>query len=347
MTGVVLALFTSLETSIYTTIALSFALLLVRLARTKGRFLGLTKVYRLRLEVVKETSTRSSDNPEEEQIISSHDGYLPIDRNDASNPNIEVKSPYPGVFIYRFTEGFNYINQGHHIETLQKHILRSTRPTKSDDGINPRDRLWNDPGPSAYVEGDDKLPIMRAVVLDCSAVNNMDISSIQGLIDIRNTLDRYAAPAMVEWHFAGITNRWTRRALATVGFGYHASRNPEELGRWSAAYTVAKSFAGATEEDRRHARELAAALQARDEETSTKHSSGSNDDEDSDEIKTNEMLDTISVVAKGESSGSRTVTPPKLETVYGINRPLFHLDLHDAVDQAVMEAKKKDVGREA
>lgn len=134
----VLALFTSLETSIYGTIALSFVLLLVRLARTKGRFLGRVHIYRITPSKVQDGQNEIYSSSENDANILSRDTFLPLDRNDSSNPNVEIESPYPGIFIYQFSEGFNYINQGQQMDCLLSHILKNTRRTNADDGINPK-----------------------------------------------------------------------------------------------------------------------------------------------------------------------------------------------------------------
>jgi sodium-independent sulfate anion transporter 11 len=159
--GVVLALFLSLETSIYATIALSFVLLLVRLARTKGRFLGRVHVYRVTADDIQDKPVDSdavSHNPEDDSIdvkpksdvktkLLSRDAFLPLDRKDSSNPKIEVDSPYPGVFIYRFSEGFNYINQAQHIDHLLSYILKNSKRTKADDGLKATVSPLNPPTP--------------------------------------------------------------------------------------------------------------------------------------------------------------------------------------------------------
>lgn len=67
----------------------------------------------------------------------------------------------------------------------------------------------------------------------------MDITSVQGLIDLRNSLDRHASPVIVDWHFAHVYNRWTRRALAVAGFGFPSADNVEGLGCWRGAVTLA------------------------------------------------------------------------------------------------------------
>ena len=102
-----------------------------------------------------------------------------------------------------------------------------------------QDRPWNDPGPrrGQPAEVRTHLPILRAVILDFSAVNNVDVSAVQNLVDVRNQLDRYASPATVGWHFANITSRWTRRALASAGFGYPKNNSPEL--NWKSIFSVA------------------------------------------------------------------------------------------------------------
>lgn len=156
--GVVLALFISLEVSIYATIGLSFAVLLIRIARTKGRFLGRVHVYRVTSDdTLDKKPVDSEETPGDAQVethsksdkvethfksdseeeMLSRDAFLPLDRKDSSNPDIKVESPYPGVFIYRFSEGFNYVNQAQHIDHMLSDVLKNTRRTKADDGIKP------------------------------------------------------------------------------------------------------------------------------------------------------------------------------------------------------------------
>lgn len=144
--GVMVGLFDSLENSIYTTIVLSFALLLVRMARPHGVFLGQIKVKRIvrsEEEEEKETSlgdggkTFSSDvsscSIEAEGIV--REVFLPMDKKDNSNPRIEVAMPYPGVFLYRFDEALNYINAARHIDHMLSYITAHTRRTTLDDHI--------------------------------------------------------------------------------------------------------------------------------------------------------------------------------------------------------------------
>lgn len=327
--GVVIAVFTDLEIAIYVTVGLSFAMLLIRMARNPGRFRGTVGVTR----VVRDQSTRDTPTSCSSSALTlqthaeeTRQVFLPYDVKDNRNPDVKVEPAYPGVFIYRFAENFNYINQAHHIDHLTTYIKTHTRPTSLNDGTRPADRLWCDPQPSKrLLEEQSDLPTLKAVVLDFSTVNIVDITSLQGLIELRSTLDRYAAPGLVEWHFAGVHNPWTRRALAYAGFGLPANNSLDELGNWCPAYTVATSFAGATEDEQRDLEQLRRELQNNDEEG---RKGGAN--------KPN--------IAHAEKSPNAfTATErPTMTPIYGTARPLFHIDLHDAVDAAVRDAKKQD-----
>ncbi|GKT85703.1 LOW QUALITY PROTEIN: sulfate permease 2 [Colletotrichum tofieldiae] len=324
-TGVFVSIFTSLEDGIYATVALSAALLLLRLARSKGRFLGPIRTYRHSDHAAApdhkdsdQTSISSSQTLSHGRTPSStrlpaHDVFLPLDRKDGTNPAVQVNELYPGVFIYRFTEGFNYLNQAQYVDRLIEHVTQSTRRTTTPHYDHPGDRPWNEALPPASAETDTgppatSKPLLRAIVLDCSAVNNMDSGAVEGLIDLRNQLDRWAAPEPVEWHLAGLHNRWTRRALSVSGFGCPTAGH---LKRWEPVFSLA---------------ELAGNPPV--------------------------LCDRQTVIA-----GTKTSLTPGLEegrfdskeseirhlaAVSGINRPFFHLDLPSAVENAVKSAVSKD-----
>jgi len=314
--GVLLAIFDSLETSIYVGIALAFVMLLVRLARTKGEFLGIARTRRVvstdndNANTKDKVSHSVSPQPSRNSCdpVSERDHFLPLSRRDASNPDIVVDTPYPGVFIYRFSEGYNYTNQALHMDVLTRCIMENTKRTSEEHFENPSDRLWNDPGPRATGEQDEKsLPLLRAVVLDFAAVNNMDITSIQGLVDFRNTLERHCAPDAPELHFANVHNRWTRRALAVSGFGYPSSQNDDALGSWQPTYTIA------------------AVLDQELRPESRKKSAEEAEDGD---------INTLTPNSRQARKG--------MASVWGVDRPFFHGDLWEAVDVAVRDAQVRD-----
>ncbi|CBX94081.1 hypothetical protein IAQ61_003953 [Plenodomus lingam] len=323
--GVVVAFFSSLETAIYVSVGLSFAMLLVRMAKSPGDFRGSVRVTR----ITPDSPPSTESNPETDSLHSCdsrtehaneqptyRNVYLPYQAQRTRNPKIRVEPAYPGVFIYRFNENFNYINQAYHIDHLTTYIQSHTRRTCFDDGIRASDRLWCETPPSKDdMERTSTQPLLRAVVLDFSTVNAIDVTSLNGLIDLRNTLDRYAAPAVVQWHFAGVHNRWTRRALAFAGFGAPAVDTDGSLGTWCPAYTVGTAVASATEEEQR---EVLAS------QTATTSKRGD-------------------VESNAEESKPWTLAEKEgYQPVYGVNRPFFHIDLHDAVEAAVQNAKAMD-----
>jgi len=335
--GVIVAIFESLELSIYVTIGLSAALLLIRLSRSKGRFMGRLKVYEITGDADEpfhgKLSSDESSVDEDAQagchrLQPCRTTFIPLDRKDGSNPAIEVESPHPGVFIYRFTEGFNYTNQAHHVEALQTHILANTRRTTEEQFAHKSDRLWCDPGPGKDAEAAKSRPILRAVILDCSAVNNIDITSVQGLIDLRNSFDRYAAPEIVDWHFANVYNRWARRTLAVAGFGFPSNESLEWLGRWKPAYTVAMLSSTHPDQD--------GAGQGM-----TNGAAGDTDLEHAKEQSEKTLQGQKTPEEKGPTMPDG-VPFSKLTTVHGVDRPFFHVDLGEAVDIAVRNARDKD-----
>ncbi|UNI13503.1 hypothetical protein JDV02_000243 [Purpureocillium takamizusanense] len=318
--GVLLAIFESLEASIYAGVVLSVAVLLFRIARKQGTFLGIAHVRRVRGE--------KDLGPDGKSSHQSHQVFLPLERRGPSNPNIKIDSPYPGVFVYRLSEGFNYTNQAYHVDTLTKYVMDRTRRMSPEEFERESDRLWNDPGPRTYDSESESLPYLRAMVFDFAAVNNVDVTSVQGLIDLRNTFDRHAAPDTVEWHFANVHNRWTRRALAAAGFGYPTSRNLEAIRNWHPVYSIAST------------------LTERDWPVFGRNTWITELDQDEERTagaRTPESLSCASTT-QGTPTSPRPVQgfDGKQAAVSGVDRPFFHVDLRDAVESAVRDARSKD-----
>ncbi|KAI1910399.1 hypothetical protein LOZ53_006325 [Ophidiomyces ophidiicola] len=324
--GVLVTVFTQIENGIYVTIAASAAVLLFRTAKAKGNFLGKVNVYR----VTHDNLQRKGDGYElskDDPAWSVREAFIPMQHQDGSNPLIEARSPYPGIFVYRFSEGFNYPNQARYLDNLTAYIFQETRRTELQSYAKLGDRPWNDPGPrrGEQVNLNDARPILRAVVLDFSAVNNVDVTSVQGLIDIRNQLDRHASPEIVEWHFASINSRWTKRALAAAGFGYPSNSTPESVGHWRPIFSVAE-LSGAES----------------DSITTRKSKAASHGDEVGSEEQIYEY--------EGPDAGRKDTLqfPRKIGNVHGINRPFFHLDVQAAVESAISNIEmRKSISRAA
>ncbi|KAI1652612.1 sulfate permease [Daldinia decipiens] len=243
--GLLASIFSTLENGIYLTTALSACLILVRLLRSQGQFFG-----RVQVQQYPNSRTRSSvtvgapftwaDPP--------RDTFFRLDRKDASNPSIYVESPRPGVFIYRFPEGFNYVNQSQHMEFLLAYVTKETCRTTVLEYKNPGDRPWNE-CPSRPQETSDQpgsettKPTLKALVFDFSTVSNIDADAINGLIVLRKQLERWSSPETVQLHFASVDDRWVRRALAVAGFGYPRGRELEAPTPWNQVFSLAKKKA--------------------------------------------------------------------------------------------------------
>ncbi|EKG22083.1 sulfate anion transporter [Macrophomina phaseolina MS6] len=341
LAGVFVTVFSTIENGIYTTIATSAALLLFRLFKARGRFLGKVKVRSVEGEHLTgdEPKIRSVEDALKPRASNRDSGdstreiFLPIDHHDGSNPDVKLDSPAPGIFIYRFSEGYNYPNANHYLDYMVETIFKQTRRTNPNTYGKLGDRPWNDPGPrrgKAPVV-DESKPTLKAIILDFSSVNNVDITSVQHLIDVRNQLDRYAAPETVEWHFAYINNRWTKRALAAAGFGYPTPdlQTGESYARWKPIFSVAE-LGGSDSAANAAAADEAAEYRTRHDEENGIHGERSSSSEDGARDSLNKQP---SHVYHGE--------PQKRVLVHGVNRPLFHIDLTSALISAVQNVERR------
>ncbi|KAJ4315536.1 hypothetical protein N0V94_005909 [Neodidymelliopsis sp. IMI 364377] len=343
--GVFVTVFSSIENGIYTTVATSFALWAFRAFKARGRFLGRAKIHSVvgdhLLDPQDDKQERKGKPTEGEDSVRSV--FLPIDHHDGSNPQIELEDPYPGIFLYRFSEGFNYPNANHYLDDLVETIFQKTRRTNPASYARLGDRPWNDPGPRRGKEQDtnDDRPTLKAIILDFSSVNNVDLTSIQNLIDVRNQLDKYAAPDTVDWHFCNINNRWTKRALAAAGFGYYTPE-PDESGvhRWKPVFSVAEiggsqsAAAAAEAAENRHAQRAHSQVHAHDIEAAH------NSPESSETGSFNKQLELSKAYggAEGDVTGA---TAGRIAVVQGLNRPLFHVDVTAALNSALANAQRK------
>lgn len=121
-------------------------------------------------------------------------------------------------------------------------------------------------------------------------------------------LDKYTHPEVAEWHFANLSNRWTRRAFAAAGFGYPSRKQKDALGNWKPIFSVAVI-----------------------EEASDNPRSRVKDEESGN-------FDAIKAV-RSEAIAAQD----KMAVVHGVNRPFFHVDVAAAVESAVANATNRVV----
>lgn len=344
--GVLVTIFSSIENGIYTTIAMSAAIWVFRAFKAKGRFLGRAKIHSVigdhLLDPTEEEPKDSEYKPRAKPVeseVSVRDVFLPIDHHDGSNPLMQLEDPYPGIFVYRFSEGFNYPNANHYLDDLVATIFRKTRRTNPASYGRPGDRPWNDPGPrrGKDVDQSDARPTLKAIILDFSSVNNVDITSVQNLIDVRNQLDRYAAPDTIDWHFCNINNRWTKRALAAAGFGYYTPETEGNIQRWKPIFSVAEIGGSASAAAEAEARQNRHALKAA-------RSNSYDPEHGRPEIERRMSTESDSFDKQLQSSkayGTIGTNSAKVIVVQGLNRPLFHVDLTAALNSALANIQRK------
>lgn len=133
--GVFVTIFSNIENGIYTTIIASAALLLFRVVKAKGRFIGRVKIHSVVGDHIMDGASKPSapgqagslDRTNPEKGV--RNIFLPLEHNDGSNPEVEVEAPYPGIFMYKFSEGFNYPNANHYLDPMIATIFKQTRRT--------------------------------------------------------------------------------------------------------------------------------------------------------------------------------------------------------------------------
>ena len=334
--GVLVSIFDSIEDGLYATVCISAAILFYRILKARGHFLGKVRVHSVigdhviadnHKQVVGDYGTlgTTADNN-----LVPRNLWLPFSREDGSNPEVDIENIYPGVFIYRLTEGLNYPNAAHSLDYLTYFIYSHTRRTTTETFEAKGDRPWNAPGPSrspkARAGPEAHLPTLKAIILDFSSVNHIDVTSVQRLIDVRTQLDKYAAPAIVDWHFACINTRWTKRGLISGGFGLPTPSSDGLFRRGRSIFSVAeiggKNSAAAAAEDEANVALISRI--SRDEEEAmdyeSRYSQASTDDQPRASIESVEKTD------KSRRRGA---------AVDHLDPPLFHVDLTSAAQSAI------------
>ncbi|CAF1072294.1 unnamed protein product [Didymodactylos carnosus] len=207
--GVIVTIFSNIENGIYASILTSAVLLLYRIAKAQGQFLGRIRIYQIKL---------TSDN----NVRSTRRNiYIPLNHCDGTNPMINPVSPGNGIFIYRIYESFLYPNAANYMEKMVEQIFRETRGGKTIPYSNLGEQPWNlqtGRHPEKEHHPDDNRPRLHAIILDFTGVPHIDITALQNLVDIHRQLDNYA-DWKVSWHFVGLSNSWIKRALISHGFG--------------------------------------------------------------------------------------------------------------------------------
>ncbi|KAJ5812984.1 sulfate anion transporter [Penicillium robsamsonii] len=305
--GVIVIIFSTIEIENYCTVGVSLAALLFRLAKARVQFLGYVQVH----SVVGDHILNGDPSTElEYDIDRSREVYLPTEHEGGTNPQISIHQPAPGIFIYRASEGFNYPNANHYTDHLV--ATSSKKPgvqTRKHGKQQVTDPAWNDPNPTraerkilmAEEAPTSPLPTLRAIILDFAAVNNVDVTSVQNLIDVRNQLDRWASPDSMD-----------KRALAAAGLGLPAASDGSGPRLQRLIFNVAEILDGSLPGSEAQSRVIG--------------------------LKEDWSKDVEATKVNTRRRSSRSGVGTGMAVVNGMNRPFFHVDLTSALESAVADA---------
>ena len=104
---------------------------------------------------------------------------------------------------------------------IQDHFISSSSPPQTKEECSGNDRRSLADSGEIKPEG----PELLAIVLDCSAINHMDSTGLQTLLDLKLAINRFAGYE-VECHFANIGHPAIRNAFVAGGLGSQAGRGP-------------------------------------------------------------------------------------------------------------------------
>lgn len=251
--AVLVTFFTSVEYGIYVSVGLSIVVMLLRIARPRYAVLGRIPVQPSTTyynpedpynekghafvdngsgDNTEATTTQSFDNNTPEELKQ----YIYVKQDHQTLSHL-VEAPPEGVVIFRFDESLTYPNAGFISDKIMHYIqdnFHSGTPPPTSKG----ERAWNDRRPLAKKPTDNdennttqnedtsqQYPNIHAIVLDCSAINHLDSTGVQTLLDLKLSVNRFAGYE-VEWHFASLGSPAIRNALITGGFGSQAGRGP-------------------------------------------------------------------------------------------------------------------------
>ncbi|KAI7907534.1 sulfate transporter family-domain-containing protein [Cokeromyces recurvatus] len=246
--AVAITFFTTVEYGIYISVALSIIFMLLRIARPRYAVLG-------RIPVQSSTADCHLNNPNgnegydfnlvgksssrHEENSSRHYIYV---RQDHQTLSHLVEPPPDGLVIFRFDESLTYPNAGFISDKIM-HYIQDNFNSGASIPRTKGEQAWNDRRSIVVKKASKKknqrriargeneeeelkeLPRLHAIVLDCSAINHLDSTGVQTLLDLKLSINRYVGNE-VEWHFASIASPAIRNALITGGFGSQAGRGP-------------------------------------------------------------------------------------------------------------------------
>ncbi|KAI9275810.1 sulfate transporter family-domain-containing protein [Phascolomyces articulosus] len=202
----IISLFARLDISIYVAVALSVIVQLYRTARPRYAVLGRMDGESMQKKYCGEKSAAHS-----EIDALNHCKFFSF-----THPMLGqyVQPIAPGVIAFQPCDNMVFENSMMLTEKLMdeiKHATRRGKPLAEKIG----DRPWND---TAGTIQRDKKPLLHAVIMDMTCVNQMDYSAIHAIKAVANQAERYSGRP-VSWYFVLNDSLSVRKCLLFGGFG--------------------------------------------------------------------------------------------------------------------------------
>ena len=159
VSSVIATVFVGVQFGVSIAIIASLALLLIRIAKPQGQFLGTTT-----LRFVDEKGSEST-----------REVFVPLDLGDEGILNVKavVKSPAPWIVIYRLGESFTYPNASSVNMTIMEYFKGNAKRSPQLIKEGEKTRLWNEtnnPRSTAEDEREKRRRPVKAVIFDFASV---------------------------------------------------------------------------------------------------------------------------------------------------------------------------------
>jgi len=159
ISSVIATVFAGVQYGISIAILASLGLLLIRVAKPQGRFLGTTT-----LRLVDDKGNEST-----------REVFIPLELGDDGVLNMKtvVKPPAPWIVIYRLGESFTYPNASSVNMSIMEYFRENARRNPQLAQSRKKERLWNEtnhPDSTREIEREKSRRPIRAVIFDFASV---------------------------------------------------------------------------------------------------------------------------------------------------------------------------------
>ncbi|CAG8527587.1 9435_t:CDS:2 [Diversispora eburnea] len=205
--AIIVSMVNTLDNGILASWGFAILIILIRIGRPHVDALGQLVL----------TTFGGKDNPKH--------AYVPLDHPSFTT----VANPPDGIIIFRFKESITFPNATFIDDAIVDYVRLNTR-RMYQMAVKKGDQPWNE---NYNLPRNEKLPELRAIIFDCSAVALIDSSGLQSLLDVKKSVNKHSA-RNVEYHFANILEEHVQNALLNAGFGVPET-SPDQFSHKSGA----------------------------------------------------------------------------------------------------------------